>query len=167
MSLKSGDLCFVLVGGSDVFPVSFCTCVHTLPGPCFLLSPFSQNKVPVDQHIQHISLRAFRPSWPFLFEYTLVWAINGNEDQYNGTMPMYSDGWREVGLPLICSSKTAPQTELITGRRPIMCFDALNECMKNDILKHERLFAGTPNSKNFLSVRSAVREFAYTFLTSI
>lgn len=46
----------------------------------------------------------------------LVWGIKVNEDQYNSTMPMYSDGRRQVGLPFICSSKTALQTLFITEK---------------------------------------------------
>lgn len=32
----------------DLFRVSFYACVHSLPWPCFLLSPFSERKVPVN-----------------------------------------------------------------------------------------------------------------------
>uniref|UniRef100_A0A6B0UG57 Uncharacterized protein n=1 Tax=Ixodes ricinus TaxID=34613 RepID=A0A6B0UG57_IXORI len=33
----------------------------------------------------HLPLAVFLLSWPFLLEYTLVWLIKGNKDQYNST----------------------------------------------------------------------------------
>lgn len=36
---------------------------------------------------------------PFLFEYTLVSVIKGNEGHYNSTMPMYFTGGGKLGRP--------------------------------------------------------------------
>ncbi|CAN8001874.1 unnamed protein product [Ixodes pacificus] len=104
----------------DLFPVSFCTCVHPFSWHCLPLSPFLLGKVPVDQHIQHPSLRVFCLFWPFMFEYTLVWVIKGNEDQYNGTMLMHSDGRRgKLGCPSFAVRRQLPRRRSLLEKGPL------------------------------------------------
>ncbi|KAM7313578.1 hypothetical protein ISCGN_003435 [Ixodes scapularis] len=97
----------------DLFPVSFCACVHSR---CRHFCRTPGRGALRKWRPQHY-LRAYLVYFDALFLVSVVWDMKSTENRYNGTMPTCFDGRRHVGLLFYYSSQTTPQTALVTRKR--------------------------------------------------